>query len=43
MEFLAGSSQFATAIGTIWEPIFAFIEPLVKAAGGLETLLGLLP
>ncbi|WP_259797520.1 hypothetical protein [Corynebacterium appendicis] len=43
MEFLAGSSQFATAIGDIWTPIYKIMKPLVDAAGGLEKLLGLLP
>ncbi len=43
MQFLEGSSQFATSIGTFWEPIYEFMKPLVTAAGGLEKLLGLLP
>lgn len=42
-DFIQGSSEFASAIGTIWGPIYSFMEPLVTAAGGLETLLGLLP
>ncbi|SIS45169.1 hypothetical protein SAMN05444817_104101 [Corynebacterium appendicis CIP 107643] len=43
MEFIQGSSDFASAIGTIWEPIYSFMKPLVTAADGLATLLGLLP
>ncbi|WP_256004291.1 hypothetical protein [Corynebacterium sp. CCUG 65737] len=43
MEFFAGSSQFADGLGKIWEPIFKFMEPLVKAAEGAEKLLKLLP
>ncbi|WP_256023940.1 hypothetical protein [Corynebacterium sp. CCUG 70398] len=43
MEFFAGSSDFASALGAIWEPIFKFMEPLVKAAEGAEKLLKLLP
>ena len=43
MEFFAGSSDFASAIGGLWEPIFKFIKPLVDAAEGAEKLLKLLP
>lgn len=43
MDFLAGSSDFAGSIGEIWGSLYGIIEPLVKAAGGLEKLLGLLP
>lgn len=42
-QFIEGSSDFVGAIGTIWEPIYTFMKPLVQAAKGLETLLGLLP
>lgn len=43
MEFINGSSNFADGLGTIWGGLYDIIDPLVKAAGGLEKLLKLLP
>ena len=43
MEFIKGSSDFASALGAIWKPIFEFMKPLVDAAEGAEKLLKLLP
>lgn len=43
MEFFAGSSQFATALGDLWGQVYKFMEPLVNAAEGLQKLLELLP
>lgn len=38
-DFLASSSQFATALGGLWKSLYSLVEPLVKAAeGGVKLL-----
>ena len=41
MEFLASSSEFASALGGIWSQAYKIVKPLVDAAEGLEKLLKL--
>lgn len=42
-KFIDSSSKFSGGLNEIIETTFKFIEPLVKSAGGLVTLLKLLP
>lgn len=42
MEFIESSSQWAGNLKDVWAGIYSFVEPLVKAAEGLEKLLGLI-
>lgn len=40
-DFLASSSDFASALGGIWKNLYSLVEPLVKAADGGVKLLKL--
>lgn len=42
-EFIGKSSTFSGGLNQIIETTFNFIKPLVESAGGLVTLLKLLP